>query len=245
MTARAQAAPVLAAVLAVGLGAGSLLLFAVYLFAGFRRLVDLDLRPATALAWDAGLSALFFLQHSGMVRRPVRERVARACGERLVGIVYAIASGTALMLCLVLWQPVGEPILSLGEGASWLARLFFLLGIAGFVWAVRALGSFDTFGLQPVLDRVRRHDPEPAPLAIRGPYRWVRHPIYLFSLMLFWSCPVVTADRLLFNVLWTVWVVVGSILEERDLVAQFGGAYVTYQREVPMLLPRRLRPIRP
>jgi protein-S-isoprenylcysteine O-methyltransferase Ste14 len=35
-------------------------------------------------------------------------------------------------------------------------------------------------------------------------------------------------------------VVVGTILEERDLVAQFGDAFVAYQREVPMLLPWRL-----
>lgn len=240
-----RAAAILAAVAAVGLGASSLLLFAVYLFAGFRQLVDLGLRPAEALGWDAALSALFFLQHSGMVRSSFRARVARACGEQLVGVVYAAASGAALLICLVLWQPVGEPILSPGAGVAWLARLVFLLGIAGFLWTVRALGSFDTFGLRPILSQVRRREPEPAALAIRGPYRWVRHPIYLFALVLFWSCPVVTADRLLFNLLWTGWVIVGTVLEERDLVAQFGDDYLAYQRRVPMLLPRRLRPARP
>jgi protein-S-isoprenylcysteine O-methyltransferase Ste14 len=42
----------------------------------------------------------------------------------------------------------------------------------------------------------------------------------------------------LFNVLWTTWVVVGARLEERDLVELYGDAYRTYQRQVPMLLPR-------
>ncbi len=246
MTARSEAALALTAALAVAVGGGALLLFAIYLFAGFQRLVDLDLEPLPALLWDAGLSAVFFLQHSGMVRRPVRGRVATAVGEPLVGVVYSVASGAALLACLVLWQPVGEPIVSLGQVGSGLARLLFLLGIAGFFWGVKALGSFDTFGLQPVLDRIRRRaaKPESQPLAIRGPYRWVRHPLYLFALMLFWSAPEITADRLLFNVLWTCWVVAGTILEERDLVAQFGDAYVEYQREVPMLLPWRWRPAR-
>lgn len=234
----------LAAALAVAFGGGALLLFALYLFAGFRQLVDLGLEPRSALAWDAGLSALFFLQHSGMVRRPVRDRVARVVGEKLVGIVYTVASSGALLTCLILWQPVGEPIAAFGDGVTFFARLLFALAIAGFFWGFVALGSFDTFGLRPVLGRDEWNASQPAPLAIRGPYRWVRHPLYLFALVLFWSCPVVTADRLLFDVLWTGWVVGGTVLEERDLVARFGATYKAYQREVPMLLPWRLRPFR-
>ena len=53
-----------------------------------------------------------------------------------------------------------------------------------------------------------------------------------------------TPDRLLFNVLWSAWVFVGTMLEERDLVRTFGEPYREYQRRVPMLLPLRLRPVR-
>ena len=243
MTTGGRAASLLVAALAAILGGGSLLLFAVYLFAGFQQLIDLGLEPLPALAWDAGLSGLFFAQHSGMVRRSVRTRVSSALGEHLVGAVYTIASGAVLLVCLVLWQPAGDP-LELHGAARWSVRLLFALAIAGFFWGVRALGSFDTLGLQPVLDRVRRRDSEPVRLAVRGPYRWVRHPLYLFAVVLFWACPVVTADRLLFDVLWTGWVVVGTVLEERDLVARFGDDYRAYQRRVPMLLPWRLRPYR-
>ena len=56
-------------------------------------------------------------------------------------------------------------------------------------------------------------------------------------LVLLWACPDVTADRLLLNGLFTGWIVVGSRLEERDLVREFGDAYRDYQRKVPMLLP--------
>ena len=46
-----------------------------------------------------------------------------------------------------------------------------------------------------------------------------------------------TPDRLLFNILWSVWVVTATMLEERDLVAAFGDAYRKYQEEVPMIIP--------
>jgi protein-S-isoprenylcysteine O-methyltransferase Ste14 len=59
-----------------------------------------------------------------------------------------------------------------------------------------------------------------------------------------WSCPDLTADRLLFNLLWTAWIVVGTLLEERDLVAQFGEEYRVYQTEAPMLIPSSIRPAR-
>jgi len=60
---------------------------------------------------------------------------------------------------------------------------------------------------------------------------------------MFWSHPVVSADRLLFNILWTGWVIVGTVLEERDMVAHFGDAYREYQAKVPMLLPLHIRPL--
>ena len=58
-------------------------------------------------------------------------------------------------------------------------------------------------------------------------------------LVLIWSFPDVSLDRLLFNVLWTLWIVLGTYLEEKDLVAEFGEQYRQYQKTVPMLFPWR------
>jgi protein-S-isoprenylcysteine O-methyltransferase Ste14 len=234
--------------LATLLGSASLLLFVAFLFLGSFHLFDLGLSPAAALAWDALLSSAFFLQHSGMVRRTFRERLEHLVPEPFHGLVFTAASSTVLVLCLALWQRVGEPIVQLDGAAGWSARALFLLAIAGLVWGVRALGSFDTFGVGSVLARVRGIRPPQPPFAIEGPYRLVRHPLYFFVLVLFWSCPVVTSDRILFNALWTVWVVLATVLEERDLVSHFGDAYVRYQHEVPMIFPWRIptkgRPVR-
>ena len=65
----------------------------------------------------------------------------------------------------------------------------------------------------------------------------MRHPLYSLLLVLLWTCPDVTADRLLLNGLFTAWIVVGALLEERDLVREFGESYREYQRRVPMLVP--------
>lgn len=68
----------------------------------------------------------------------------------------------------------------------------------------------------------------------------MRHPLYLFTLVMIWSCPDLTADRLLFDVLWTAWIFGATRLEERDLVRDFGDLYREYQARVPMLVPYRI-----
>ena len=120
----------------------------------------------------------------------------------------------------------------------------FLAALACMVWGFGSLKHFDPIGVGPLLAHLRGVPAPAIPLSIRGPYRWVRHPIYSLMLVLIWAAPQATADRLLFNLLWTVWMIVATRLEERDLVAEFGQPYVEYQRAVPMLVPLRLRPRR-
>jgi protein-S-isoprenylcysteine O-methyltransferase Ste14 len=223
-------------VLSALVGGVSLLGFVLVLARGPFELVSLGLSPSAALAWDAGLCLVFFVQHSGMVRRSFRERLGRVLPRPHHAAVYSIASGAALLLMIVLWQRT--PLLRSLDGAPrWALRGVFVLAGFGFLWAVRSLGSFDTFGIEPIRAHIRGTELRTMPLAIRGPYRWVRHPLYSLFLVLLWACPDVTADRLLFNTLFTVWIVLGSVLEERDLVRQFGEPYRGYQRQVPMLLP--------
>jgi len=39
------------------------------------------------------------------------------------------------------------------------------------------------------------------------------------------------------NIILTVYVIIGSILEEKKLILEFGDAYKKYQDDVPMLIP--------
>lgn len=236
----ARSVAYLTVILTSVLGSLSLILLVAFLFSGSFQFFDLGLSPAGALVWDAFLSAIYFLQHSGMVRRSFRGRLRAFVPEPFHGMVFTVASAFALLLCLALWQRVGEPIDRLDGFPTWLMRALFLLALIGFAWGIRALGSFDTFGIRPAVAYLRSGRTRPSPFVVRGPYRWVRHPLYFFTLVLFWSCPAITLDRLLFNGFWTVWVVLGTFLEERDLVLQFGNSYVQYQRQVPMIFPWRI-----
>lgn len=228
------------------LGGGSLFLFALFLFWGSLGLVQLDLGLAGALWLDAGLSLAFFVQHSGMIRSSCRRRLGRILPEKYHGALYTIVSGVFLLAVVILWQGGDYQLLTLTGGLRRLARLVFFLALAGFFWGVVSLEFFDPFGLIPLFSNRPALAGQPQELVRRGPYRWVRHPLYFCVILLIWSCPDLTADRLLFNILWTVWINVGARLEERELIDTFGQTYLDYRRQVPRLLPfRRAQPLKP
>ena len=223
----------------VSIGGGALVLFAYFLLFGTPFALDIAHSHATRLAWDSLLCVMFFLQHSGMVRRSARERVARWVRAPYYAALYSIASAITLLAVILLWQPTDQFLFRLRGPARWLSVCTAGLAIAGFAWGVRALRGFDPFGALPLKADLRGAPTPPPTFVALGPYRYVRHPLYLFMLVLIWSTPRLSTDQLLFNVLWTVWIVVGAKLEERDLVADFGTTYHQYQLSVPMLIPSR------
>jgi len=226
------------------LGPGALAAYMLFLYFGSPNLIDLGLSEPTALSLNACLCLAFFTQHSGMIRRPFRQWLEKYMKKAFHNAFYTIISGIILLILIVIWQQSSLTLATADGNLRWFPRAIFFMALAGMIWGSVAMGLNEPFGISPILQYLRGKDPHQSEhliiaehLIIRGLYRWVRHPLYLFSLLLIWSCPHLTADRLLFNILFTSWIIIGILLEERDLVANFGEEYLDYKRKVPMLIP--------
>jgi methanethiol S-methyltransferase len=225
-------------VLAWILGAGSLLAFGAFLWTEQLGGVDLGLTPRSALFWDGSLCLLFFAQHSILIRRPVRHSLRKAVPDHCFYLVYTYTSAIALVVLVVFWQRTPANLYAVYGLARWILRIPLLLAFAGVLWGIGSLERFDAFGVDAYLNHLHQRKGPTGRLTIKGPYGIVRHPFYAAGIVALWATPFLSVDRLLLNVLFTGWILLGAILEERDLLAHFGEEYSRYRESTPMFVPQ-------
>ena len=167
-------------VLVIGsiLGSFSLLLFGAFLFGYSFTVAEFGFGSVGVLTWDAFLCLVFFFQHSAMVRKGLRQRLEVVIPAHYHGALYTAASGVVLIVLVLFWQNSEQALVSLQGASRWMAHGVFFTSLAGMAWGMYALHSFDAFGNQKILARIRTAHVQDMPLAIQGPYRWIRHCIF-------------------------------------------------------------------
>jgi methanethiol S-methyltransferase len=97
--------------------------------------------------------------------------------------------------------------------------------------------SLSFFGIRQILNfrKKKKLNPEEG-IKKNGLLGIIRHPMYLALIIYLWSQTFRVVD-IITNALLTIYVIIGTILEEKKLVLEFGDAYTKYQKEVPMLIP--------
>lgn len=159
----------------------------------------------------------------------------------------------ALVTFSLFWfyAPVPDLLLySVSGPLRWVMHAVQLAGALGLYFSLRRVGTGYFSGLQQMKDAsnasTNYHLDEPVQqqLVFSGPFRYVRHPLYSFSLLILFFHPVMSLKWALFSLCSLLYFVMGSRLEERKLIARFGQRYASYRREVPALIPlpgRRFR----
>lgn len=159
---------------------------------------------------------------------PIAAPVERSSRAPLVANVAALA-----VFFSSLWLPF--PVPGVPDGAlPVVAGVGVVLVVAGAVvmnWARRSLGP--AWRLAPASSRQTG-------LATAGPYRFVRHPIYLGMAVSFFGTALAFANwvSLLAYLLGVLPSLIGrAVVEERVLARVFGEDYAAYRRRTPMLIP--------
>jgi len=199
--------------------------------------------PATgslliSFAINAGLLTLFAVQHSVMARKWFKEWWTRIVPKPIERSTYVLFSSVALIVLFALWRPLGGVMGSVEDPAGQLV----LRGVFAFGWGLVLVSTFlinhfDLFGLRQVWLHLLGRPEGGLKFTTPGPYKLVRHPLYVGWLFAFWMTPVMTSAHLLFSIATTAYILLAIQFEERDLVREHGETYEEYRRSVPMLVP--------
>jgi hypothetical protein len=179
------------------------------------------------LAYDAILFSVFALHHSALARRATQAAVLRIVPDRMLRSVYVWTASLLLILVCLLWRPIGGDLFHAAGPRAFVHAVVQLSGLSLIVLSVRAIDALDLAGIR----RPGAGAPGGA-LQSHGPYRLVRHPLYLGWMLIVFGAAHMTGDRLAFATITSLYLVIAIPWEERSLERTFGDAYRRYKGEV-------------
>lgn len=192
-----------------------------------------------SLLINTGLLMLFVVQHTIMARPAFKRIWTKIVPHAIERSIFVAAASACLMLLFWQWRPLPDVV---WDVSSVSALKYGLTALGLFGWAIVFISSFmvshfDLFGLRQVWMKLRGQPYHPIAFRLVGFYKIVRHPLMVGFLTAFWSTPTMTLGHLFFAAMTTAYILFGTWIEERDLMAQFGQTYADYRRRVRGLIP--------
>jgi methanethiol S-methyltransferase len=178
---------------------------------------------ARLIIFDVVLFTVFALHHSLFARDRIRKRITRMVGSLERSVYVWIASVLFVAVC-ALWRPIAGAAWRIDQAAlAWALRAAQLVGVWLAVGSAMALDLLELSGVR---------SPRATEFKVRGPYGWVRHPIYLGWFLMVFAVPHMTMTRFVFAATSSVYLLIAIPFEERSLRHSSSGAYDRYMREV-------------
>lgn len=124
------------------------------------------------------------------------------------------------------WSKIGLP-----EEMRWLGVVLGVLCVLGIYWLFSSIGS----GITPTSATRQQHT-----LVTRGPYRWVRHPLYTIGSSIFVAFGMISDNWFIatLGVLAFIAMAIRTPKEEANLIDKFGDQYREYMKRTGAFLPK-------
>ncbi len=196
-----------------------------------------DGRGDARATFDTLLTLGWGFLHSLMARPGVKVRMQKVLRPHLEAALYSIVASAGLILLCLLYRPIPREVYALGGGPALLVQALFYAGWVLFIYCWFHLDLLEIVGLRPILRYLDGRAAPLEPFRPSGPFLWVRHPVELSFLVVFWAAPRMSVGHLLFASLMTLYTFVGVDLEDRRMLDLHGPGYQEYLKRVPQILP--------
>jgi len=178
--------------------------------------------------------------HSSMISISVTEYLKRSLGPkfRYYRLFFNVVSALTLVPVVLFAHSVRtQPIFS-WDGYLRIVQVL-LLGTSGllFFLGARHYDARQFLGIKQIRKGTsNKAITDSGKLDTSGVLGMVRHPWYSASMLLIWAGQM-DVSTIIVNIILTAYLIIGTFLEERKLVREYGEEYRAYQKRVSMFIP--------
>ena len=194
------------------------------------------------------LFALFAFSHSLLASNKIKKVIIEKLGVK-IAFYRLFYNFSSLLFFIVFYATAPKPkviIYDLQFPFDIITFALQVLSLIGLVWATGPIELKEFLGTAQV-ERYLRGEykvedlDEKQTLKIEGAFKFVRHPVYLFSILFLGFRPTMSLFYFVMFICIVVYFYAGSIYEERKLVEKFGDKYREYQKRVPRIFPLKIK----
>jgi methanethiol S-methyltransferase len=154
--------------------------------------------------------------------------------------IFYILISVALIIPLINYsaQQNSQIIIRYGSAMSVIRYIILSGSLLMFFWAFFVdYDALTFFGIRQLSGLWKgEQTEEPGEIKQKGLLGLMRHPMY-FALIIYLWCNTFSVLDIIVNSVLTIYIFIGTWLEEKKLVLEFGDAYNRYRKEVPMIIP--------
>jgi methanethiol S-methyltransferase len=157
---------------------------------------------------------------------------------RYYRLFYNITATISLMPILMFAHSLPKLIYFEWDGYFFILQVsLILISLVIFIAGSRNYDFLQFMGIQQIIYKsVHKSLSKSGDLKTEGILSITRHPWYTAFLIILWAREINTTS-LVVNFIFSIYLVVGTYLEEQKLIVEFGEPYIKYQQNVSMLLP--------
>lgn len=195
----------------------------------------------------AALLSLFCVSHSILASNKIKKTFQNRFGNLIAfyRIGYNFISIISFVIIYKMLPQIDITVYELPDPFAKIVILLQVISFLGIVWCAKYFSAGEFLGWSQ-LKRFRKSSydsddlDEKSELRIEGPYKYSRHPVYFFSILIIVLRPAMGLTYLIIVVIFVAYFYIGSVFEERRLIEKFGDAYINYQKSVPRILPIKI-----
>jgi hypothetical protein len=204
----------------------------------------------------AAATALVVGIHSVLASKAAKKKACELFGERTRNGIYrplynGLAIATLGALALYALKLPNRELYKIRRPFSYLMRSVQFFCLLYLLYGAREIGFLKFAGVPNIIALATGQssvpiEPEgqgpilenPDKMKITGPFRFSRHPLNFGMIPIIWLMPRMTVNLAAFNIITTVYLIAGSVHEEKRFVETYGQAYIDYQTsEINFFVP--------